>query len=133
MKNKRDFRQDLDQALSGLTLGEKKEEILKKAFSSLKKQRGRMVRRLAVACLAVCALTAAAFALSPGLRQILNQHLGGWQEESQQFSGVETEDKGISVRAVSALSDDGFTQIYLEIQDKTGDRLGENTNLGTYG
>lgn len=133
MKSKRDFRQDLDQALSGLTLGEKKEEILKKAFSSLKKQRGRMARRLAVACLAVCALTAAAFALSPGLRQILNQNLGGWQEESQQFSGVETEDKGISVRAVSALSDDGFTQIYLEIQDKTGDRLGENTSLGTYG
>ena len=124
MKNKRNFRQDMDQALSGLTLGEKKEEILKKAFSSLKKQRGRMVRRLAVACLAVCALTAAAFALSPGLRQILNQHLGGWQEESQQFSGLETEDNGISVRAVSALSDDGFTRIYLEIQDKTGDRLG---------
>lgn len=133
MKNKRDFRQDMDQALSGLTLGEKKEEILEKAFAPQKKRKGRMVRRLAVACLAVCALTAAAFALSPGLRQILNQHLGGWQEESQQFSGVETEDKGISVRAVSALSDDGFTQIYLEIQDKTGDRLGENTNLGTYG
>ena len=133
MKNKRNFRQDMDQALSGLTLGEKKEEILEKAFAPQKKRKGRMVRRLAVACLAVCALTAAAFALSPGLRQILNQHLGGWQEESQQFSGVETEDKGISVRAVSALSDDGFTQIYLEIQDKTGDRLGENTSLGTYG
>lgn len=133
MKNKRNFRQDMDQALSGLTLGEKKEEILEKAFAPQKKRKGRMVRRLAVACLAVCALTAAVFALSPGLRQILNQHLGGWQEESQQFSGVETEDKGISVRAVSALSDDGFTQIYLEIQDKTGDRLGENTSLGTYG
>ena len=124
MKNKRDFRQDMDQALSGLTLGEKKEEILEKAFSSPKKRKGQMARRLAVACLAVCALTAAAFALSPGLRQILNQHLGSWQEESQQFSGLKTEDKGIAVRAVSALSDDGFTQIYLEIQDKTGDRLG---------
>ena len=133
MKNKRNFRQDMDQALFGLTLGEKKEEILEKAFAPQKKRKGRMVRRLAVACLAVCALTAAAFALSPGLRQILNQHLGSWQEESQQFSGVETEDKGISVRAVSALSDDGFTRIYLEIQDKTGDRLGENTSLGTYG
>ncbi len=133
MKNKRNFRQDMDQALSGLTLGEKKEEILEKAFSSPKKRKGQMARRLAVACLAVCALTAAAFALSPGLRQILNQHLGSWQEESQQFSGLETEDNGISVRAVSALSDDGFTQIYLEIQDKTGDRLGENTSLGSYG
>ena len=133
MKNKRNFRQDMDQALSGLTLGEKKEEILEKAFSSPKKRKGQMVRRLAVACVAVCALTAAVFALSPGLRQILNQHLGGWQEESQQFSGLETTDNGIAVRAVSALSDDGFTQIYLEIQDKTGDRLGENTSLGSYG
>lgn len=133
MKNKRNFRQDMDQALSGLTLGEKKEEILEKAFSSPKKRKGRMARRLAAACLAVCALTAAAFALSPGLRQILNQHLGSWQEESQQFSGLETTDNGIVVRAVSALSDDGFTQIYLEIQDKTGDRLGENTSLGSYG
>lgn len=133
MKNKRDFRQDMDQALSGLTLGEKKEEILEKAFTPQKKRKGRMARRLAVACLAVCALTAAVFALSPGLRQILNQHLGSWQEESQQFSGLETEDNGIAVRAVSALSDDGFTRIYLEIQDKTGDRLGENTSLGSYG
>ena len=133
MKNKRDFRQDMDQALSGLTLGEKKEEILEKAFSSPKKRKGQMARRLAAACLAVCALTAAVFAFSPGLRQILNQHLGSWQEESQQFSGLETEDNGIAVRAVSALSDDGFTQIYLEIQDKTGDRLGENTSLGSYG
>lgn len=133
MKNKRDFRQDMDQALSGLTLGEKKEEILEKAFSSPKKRKGQMVRRLAVACVAVCALTATVFALSPGLRQILNQHLGSWQEESQQFSGLETTDNGIAVRAVSALSDDGFTQIYLEIQDKTGDRLGENTSLGSYG
>ncbi len=33
MKNKRNFRQDMDQALSGLTLGEKKEEILGKAFA----------------------------------------------------------------------------------------------------
>ena len=133
MKNKRNFRQDMDQALSELTLGEKKEEILEKAFSSSKKRKGQMVRRLAVACVAVCVLTAAVFALSPGLRQILNQHLGGWQEESQQFSGLETTDNGIAVRAVSALSDDGFTQIYLEIQDKTGDRLGENTSLGSYG
>ena len=133
MKNKRDFRQDMDQALSGLTLGEKKEEILEKAFSSPKKRKGRMARRLAVACVTVCALAAAVFAFSPGLRQILNQHLGGWQEESQQFSGLETEDKGIAVRVVSALSDDGFTRIYLEIQDKTGDRLGENISLGTYG
>ncbi|RHO53316.1 hypothetical protein DW094_12210 [Ruminococcaceae bacterium AM07-15] len=133
MKNKRNFRQDMDQALSGLTLGEKKEEILEKAFSSPKKRKGQMARRLAAACLAVCALTAAAFALSPGLRQILAQRLGGWQEESQQFSGLETEDKGIAVRVVSALSDDGFTRIYLEIQDKTGDRLGENISLGTYG
>lgn len=133
MKNKRNFRQDMDQALSGLTLGEKKEEILEKAFSSPKKRKGQMVRRLAAACLAVCALTAAAVALSPGLRQILAQRLGGWQEESQQFSGLETEDKGIAVRVVSALSDDGFTRIYLEIQDKTGDRLGENISLGTYG
>ena len=53
MKNKRNFRQDMDQALSGLTLGEKKEEILEKAFSSPKKRKGQMARRLAVACLAV--------------------------------------------------------------------------------
>ena len=61
MKNKRDFRQDMDQALFGLTLGEKKEEILEKAFAPQKKRKGRVVRRLAVACLAVCAPACARF------------------------------------------------------------------------
>lgn len=79
---------------------------------------------------AVCAaLLATAVAVSPGLREALADTLGSFAPYSAPVTGVSATDQGIEIRAVSAISDGSVVRVFLEVQDKTGDRLDGATEL----
>ena len=87
-------------------------------------------RAVLAAALAVL-LTFSAFAAAiPALREALLGALGSFAEQSQPITGIVTEDNGIEVRPVAALSDSGMTKVYIEIQDKTGSRLDGSYDVG---
>lgn len=82
------------------------------------------VGRAVLAAVLAVLLTFSAFAAAiPALREALQNALGSFTEQSQPITGIVTEDNGIEVRPVAALSDSGMTKVYIEIQDKTGSRL----------
>ena len=82
------------------------------------------VGRAVLAAVLAVLLTFSAFAAAiPALREALMNALGSFTEQSQPITGIVTEDNGIEVRPVAALSDSGMTKVYIEIQDKTGSRL----------
>lgn len=90
---------------------------------------GRLIARLAVVAAVCAALLVTAVAVSPGLREALLVTLGNFAPYAQEVEGVSATDQGIEIQAVSALSDGNTAQVYLEVRDRTGDRLGENTEL----
>ena len=93
-------------------------------------QKGRKLSRLATASLAAAlcvVLTLTALAVSPTLREALQNALGLFQPYSQEVEGLSVVDQGIEIRVVSALTDGNVAQVYYEIQDLTGDRLDEFT------
>lgn len=95
------------------------------------RRRGRGALRM-LAAAAVCgALLATAVAVSPGLRETLLDALGAFAPYAAEPEGVADADRGIEVRAVSALSDGNVARFYLSVQDKTGDRLGEQTIISS--
>lgn len=82
------------------------------------------VGRAVLAAVLAVLLTFSAFAAAiPALREALQNALDSFTEQSQPITGIVTEDNGIEVRPVAALSDSGMTKVYIEIQDKTGSRL----------
>lgn len=79
---------------------------------------------------ALCAvLTAAAIAVAPTLWEAVAGQLGSFAPYSKAVEGVSIRDQGIELRVVSALSDGNVIRIFYEIQDLTGDRLGEDMYL----
>ncbi len=88
-------------------------------------RRRRPLRAVLIAA-AVAALTAtAALALSPTLRDALQNALGLFQPYSQEVEGVSVVDQGIEVKVISALSDGNMAKLYYEVRDLSGDRLDE--------
>lgn len=80
--------------------------------------------RVTLAAVLAALLTFSALAAAvPALREALKNALGSFSQQSQPITGVAIEDNGIEVRPVAALSDSGMTCVYIEIQDKTDDRL----------
>ena len=80
--------------------------------------------RITLAAVLAALLTFSALAAAvPALREALKNALGSFSEQSQPITGIAVEDDGIEVRPVAALSDSGMTCVYIEIQDKTGNRL----------
>ncbi len=89
------------------------------------------VGRAVLAAVLAVLLTFSAFAAAiPALREALLGALGSFTEQSQSITGIATEDNGIEVRPVAALSDSGMTKVYIEIQDKTGSRLDGSYDVG---
>jgi len=93
-------------------------------------QRELPVFRPALIAAAVAALTVtAALAISPMLRDVLQNALGGFAPYAQDMTGDEVSctDQGVRVSVVSALNDGNAIAIYFEVQDLIGDRLDEFT------
>ena len=111
-------------AMQKITLPpERRAAILRRAQSRPHRLR-RTAGRAVLAAVLVVLLTFSAFAAaSPALREALQHVLGGFTEQSQPITGVAVEENGIEVRPVAALSDSGMVRVWVEVQDKTGDRL----------
>ncbi len=92
-------------------------------------RRKRVLSTVLAAAVLTAALSIAALAASPTLRQRLEGLLGGFAPYSQEVEGVSVTDQGIRVSVVKALGDESGGTIYLEIQDLIGDRLTAETYL----
>lgn len=92
-------------------------------------KRKRVVSTVLAAALLTAALSIAALAASPTLRQSLEGFLGSFAPYSREVEGASATDQGIEIKVVSALTDEVDGTAYLEVTDKTGDRLGEDTVL----
>jgi len=108
--------------------------LIEKKEAPRRTQRNLHVFRLALIAAAAAALMAtAALALSPTLRDALQNALGGFAPYAQNMAGNEISctDQGIEVRVVSALNDGNTITVYFEAQDLAGDRLDEFTKTNT--
>lgn len=116
-----EYRREMDQ----LTLsGERQERIVE----AMTKERSRSCRRrpwvrLTVAAAACVALTTSALALSPTLRERLEQRLGSFVPYSQSFEDHAAVDQDLEVRVVSAVTDQYRMKLYFQVTDLTGERL----------
>ena len=128
------MRTDLDRALEHVRLsGEKKAAILAAAKGADEMGRKQRSIRTALAAAALCALLAVtALAASPTIRERLEELLGGFAPYSQEVEGVTATDQGIRVTVLQAVGDEEEGWCYLEIRDLTGDRLTEDTFLGSW-
>lgn len=86
-------------------------------------------RILLAATLAVLLTFSALAATVPALREALKNVLGGFSEQSQPITGITVEDNGIEMRPVAALSSSNLVRVWVEVQDKTGDRLSEDMRV----
>lgn len=86
-------------------------------------------RILLAAMLAVLLTFSALAATVPALREALKNVLGGFTEQSQPITGITVEDNGIEIRPVAALSSSNLVRVWVEVQDKTGDRLSEDMRV----
>lgn len=83
--------------------------------------------RIVLAAVLAALLTFSTFAAAiPALRAALQNALGSFTEQSQPITGIVVEDNGIEVRPVAALSSSNLVRVWVEVQDKTGDRLSED-------
>lgn len=114
-------------AMQNITLSpERRAAILQQARSHRARLRWTAARVLLAAVLAAL-LTFSALAVAvPALREALKNALGSFSEQSQPITGVVVEDNGIEIRAVAALSSSNLVRVWVEVQDKTGDRLSED-------
>ena len=126
--NKRNMRRDLDMAMANITLSPaRRAEILRGIRPRRAHRLHWTVGRAVLAAVLAVLLTFSAFAAAiPALREALQNALGSFTEQSQPITGIVTEDNGIEVRPVAALSSSGMVRVWVEVQDKTGDRLSED-------
>ena len=80
-------------------------------------------RALAAAALICAALTTSALALSPALRDSLARALGSFAPYSQAVEGAAAVDQNVEVRVVSAVTDRYRVKLYVEVTDRTGERI----------
>ena len=129
--NNRNMRRDLDMTMANITLSPARRADILRGIQPRRKHRlhwtaGRMVLAAALAAL----LTFSAFAAAiPALRAALMNALGSFAAQSQPITGIVTEDNGIEVRPVAALSSSGMVRVWAEVQDKTGDRLSADMDV----
>jgi len=93
----------------------------------------RPLRIVLIAAAVAALMGTAALALSPTLRDALQNALGRFAPYAQDMTQdkISCADQGIEVRVVSALNDGNTITIYFEAQDLTGDRLDEFTHTNT--
>lgn len=128
------MRTDLDRVLEHVCLSEeKKAAILAAAKGADEMGRKQRSIRTVLAAAALCALLAVtALAASPTMRERLEDLLGGFAAYSQEVEGVTATDQGIQMTVLQAVGDNEEGWCYLEIRDLTGDRLTEDTFLGSW-
>lgn len=113
--------------MQNITLSpERRAAILQHARSHRARLRWTAARVLLAAVLAALLTFSALAAAVPALREALKNALGSFSEQSQPITGVVVEDNGIEMRAVAALSSSNLVRVWVEVQDKTGDRLSED-------
>ncbi|NCB62428.1 MAG: DUF4179 domain-containing protein [Clostridia bacterium] len=117
------MREDLDAAMANVVLSKEKRTAILEAMEKGEKPVKRVIRPIMVLAAVLALLTVSAFAVVPSLRELWTEALGGFLAYSQVVDGASDTDQGIEIRVVSAISDSTNTKIYLEVQDKTGDRL----------
>ena len=105
-------------------------EILRSIEPRHTRLRWTAARILLAATLAVLLTFSALAATVPALRDALRNALGGFTEQSQPITGIAAEDNGIEVRPVAALTSSNLVRVWVEVQDKTGDRLSEDMRIG---
>ena len=111
---------------------ERRAEILRSIKPRRRTLRWTAARVTLAAVLAVL-LTFSALAVTvPALREALKNALGSFSEQSQSITGVAVEDNGIEVRPVAALSSSNLVRVWVEVQDKTGDRLSDDMRVGAW-
>ena len=104
-------------------------EILRSIEPRHTQLRWTAARILLAATLAVLLTFSALAATVPALREALKNVLGGFTEQSQPITGITVEDNGIEIRPVAALSSSNLVRVWVEVQDKTGDRLSEDMRV----
>ena len=129
--NKRNMRRDLDMTMANITLSPaRRAEILQDIRPRRRHRPHWTVGRAVLAAVLAVLLTFSAFAAAiPALREALRNALGNFTEQSQPITGIVTEDNGIEVRPVAALSSSGVVRVWAEVQDKTGDRLSADMDV----
>lgn len=105
-------------------------EILRSIEPRHTRLRWTAARILLAATLAVLLTFSALAATVPALRDALRNALGGFTEQSQPITGITVEDNGIEIRPVAALSSSNLVRVWVEVQDKTGNRLSEDMRIG---
>lgn len=105
--------------------------ILRQAQSTTHRKTVRWTAgKIILAAVLAAVLTATALAaVSPAIREALARALGNFSAQSLPITGVVSENDGIEVRPVAALSDKYLTRVYAEIQDTTDDRLSAEMRL----
>ncbi len=111
------------QAITGIS-GEYIQEADPNPVGATPRKRRPLRTVLAAAAVAALMVTTA-LALSPTLRDALENALGLFQPYSQEVEGVSVVDQGIEVKVISALTDGNTARIYYEVRDLSGDRLDE--------
>lgn len=116
--------------MQNITLSpERRAEILQQLHPQRTKLRW-TTGRMALAAVLAALLTFSAFAAAiPAIRSALQNALGSFSEQSQPITGIAVEDNGIEVRPVAALSSSNLVRVWVEVQDKTGDRLSEDMRV----
>lgn len=104
-------------------------EILQKAKPRRKTLHWTAARVLLAAVLAVLLTFSALASAIPALREALRNALGSFTEQSQSITGIVVEDNGIEMRPVAALSSSNLVRVWVEVQDKTGDRLSDDMRV----
>ena len=111
---------------------ERRAEILRSVKPRRRALRGTAARVTLAAVLAALLTFSALAAAVPALREALKNALGSFSEQSQPITGIAVEDNGIEVRPVAALSSSNLVRVWVEVQDKTGDRLSEDMRVGAW-
>lgn len=116
-----EYRREMDRLMLS---DERQKQIVQAMAGEQSSPRHRMSWiRLAAVAAACVVLATSALALSPTLREQLEQRLGSFVTYSQSFGRSAVVDQGLEVRAVSALTDQYRMKLYFEVTDLTGERL----------
>lgn len=128
------FEEEYRREMSEMSLSKERTEKITELMTEVPVRKTRHAGRAVLAVALVCvALMGSALAMSPTLRDILAQTLGGFSSYAQVEEEVSVVDQGIEVKVVSAMADSTQIKIYAEVRDLTEDRLKDsNITLNGY-
>ena len=113
--------------MTNMTLSpERRAAILRETNAKRRRPIRWTIGKMVLAAVLAAVLTVSALAAAiPALRAAL----GSFTAQSQPITGIVSEQDGIEIRPVAALSDSNLTRIFCEVQDKTGDRLSADMDI----